>query len=692
MIGEFKKITNYEDKREINDDFMNYPLKAVLADIIIKKRFRKIRRFKYLKLNSKILAIILFFVAYLLYFLSLEKCLLGLADCPLKVSWMKRKIKELLISCVILFILIELMIYNKIARLNIIHMIITFSIFYIFSHGLDFEDHGFFNFIGYFSFLSIMILFFTSFSMLICILHSKSKLFKILYIIILSTSIISIGYIYQININDCDDWPKGLNNSFIDNNSSKYGCQIELPKKCPYKFFSSIQDYTKLTGKKCKIHKLSGSKEKLISNSKSPFLKEKTNRIGYPLTNKDTSCFLDFINEHNLVEEYFFNNLVDMDNATILENNFKDKIPEVEVDFTNNTQGEMIINLHFNKTLSEERKLLESGNKPYSNNVLILYIDSVSRANSIRKLKKTTKFFEQFMSFEGSFNEKYPTEIFHSFQFFKYHSFQYYTGYNFPILFFGQQRLSKKVLITKYFKKNGYITGYTGDYCYKDNLRVLHNSTLDEVYDHQFLICDPNDDHYNTNTLKCLYGKPTTQHLYEYGLQFWNKYNNNRKFLAIISNDGHEGTLEALKYIDNIIYKFLIELFNNNLLKESSIFLLSDHGVGMPSFYYGYKFYSIEENLPMLYILVNDRKNLSYEHQFKYIYENQQTFITGFDIYNTFGNIIFGDEYALIKNKSLDHDTCKSEFGTSLFDKINQKMRSPENYQFSSGINKQYCK
>ena len=358
MIGELEKISNNEDKREINDDFMNYPSKVILSDIIIKNRFHKIARFKYLKLNAQFLAIILFFLSYLLYFLSLEKCLLGLDDCPLEVSWMKKKIKELLISCVISFILIELMIYNKISRLNIIHMMIIFSIFYLFSHGLDFDDHGLFNFIGYFSFLSTMIVFFTPFNILICILHSKSKLLKILYIIILSTSIISIVYIYQINIIDCNDWPKGLNNSFIDNNSSKYGCQIELPKKCPYNFFSNFQDYTKLTGKKCKIHKLNGSKEKLISNSKSPFLNEKTHRIGYPLTNKDQSCFLDFINEHNLVEEYFFNNLVDMDNATILENYFKDKMPEVEVDFTNNTQGKMIINLLFNKTLSEQRKLV----------------------------------------------------------------------------------------------------------------------------------------------------------------------------------------------------------------------------------------------------------------------------------------------------------------------------------------------
>ena len=506
----------------------------------------------------------------------------------------------------------------------------------------------------------------------------------------MSLSIISL-LLYNINIINCEEWSKGLNNSFIDNKKSKYGCQIVFPKKCPYKVLHRFQDYTKIFGKKCENYRLNGSKEMLLEKSKSNFINEKTNRIGYPLTNKDAYCGLDIIGGRNFVLEYFFKNLVDMDNKIILEKFFTDKLPEVEVDFTDNTQGKIIINLYYNKTLSKERFLLEKKSKPYSKNIMIIFIDSVSRANSIRNLKKTTKFFEQFMAFEGGFNEKYPSEVFHSFQFFKYHSFQTYTSYNFPILFYGQPKFSTKIMITKYLKENGYITGYTGDYCYKDNIKIHHNSTLNEIYDHQFLICDPNNDAYYFYTLNCLYGKPTIQHLLEYGTQFWRKYKNNRKFLSIISNDGHEGSLEVLKHIDDIIYNFLNELYNDNLLKDSTIFLLSDHGSGMPSFYYLYDFYTIEKHLPMLYIIVNDRKNLSYEQQYYYMHENQQTFITGFDLYNTFGHIIYGDDYNLIKYKTSKEDTPKSKFGRSLFEKINQKIRNPKIYKFSSGINERIC-
>ena len=107
--------------------------------------------------------------------------------------------------------------------------------------------------------------------------------------------------------------------------------------------------------------------------------------------------------------------MVDMDNKNLVEKIYKENKPE------------LIIDLKFNKTLSEERKKLENNTIPYAKNIIILYIDSISRAYSIRQLKKTLHFFEQFMTFKRGYNKNYPTENYHSFQFFKYLSFK---GYN----------------------------------------------------------------------------------------------------------------------------------------------------------------------------------------------------------------------------------------------------------------------
>ena len=426
--------------------------------------------------------------------------------------------------------------------------------------------------------------------------------------------------------------------------------------------------------------------------SLSPYITKKTLRFGFPLTNKDPICFKDF-DKGNPIYNYVLKNLVDMDNKEILYKYFNDKMPEISLDFSDKDKGKLIIDVHFNKTLSEERKLLESNSEPFSKNILLLYIDSVSRANALRQLKKTMNFFEKFMTYEGYFNDKYSSEIFHSFQFFKYHSFHGFTFFNYPILFYGRRRVkyNTKHPINYYFKKNGFVTCNVHDYCKIDNTRIFHNFTKEEVFDHQYLSCDPNSADINKNFIRCLYGKQDMEHFLEYTNQFWRKYKNNRKYASVLTNHGHEGTLNVLKYQDEIIANFLNRLFKDNLLKDSTIIFLSDHGVGMPSIYYAYDFYKQEIFLPSLFILVNDRNNISYEKQYKFIQENQQTFITGFDIYNTLGNIVYGDKYDKIPKKSSRIDSFKSRFGISLFNRINAKKRFPKKYNKYSLIPNYIC-
>ena len=522
--------------------------------------------------------------------------------------------------------------FKIISKLHIFHFLICFYIFYSLSHGYSFEDHGLLNFIGFLSILSLIII---------------------------------IGLIL-----------KGFISLTIENDLKIYGCQIKYPKSCPYKILKYVQDLTKFYHINCSVSHLN-NKDIIFENSQSPFILNNSKKIGFPLTNKDIIGRLDG-KDDIMLTKYVLDNLFDIENNT---QNISDY--ELILDFSKNDLGEYIIDLKYNNTLSKERKLLENKITPYSENIMILFIDSVSRGNSIRQLTKTLNFFEKFMPYNGGFNPEYPEEKFHSFQFFKYHSFQFHTSGNFPRLFYGNAReVDKIVLLTKYFKENGYVTNYNSDSCQKDNTRTLHNLTESEVYDHQFLLCDPNIAHFITPFIRCLHGKTDAEHLYNYANQFWRKYVNNRKFSVVILNDGHEGTLEALKYTDTIIYNYLISLFNDDLLKDTSVFLLSDHGVVMPSLYSLNDFYNLEMDLPMLYLLINDRKNISYNQQYLYIHKNQQTFITAYDIYNTINHLLYGDQYISIKNKTDSIDTPKSPFGQSLFYYIDQKQRSSRNYEY----------
>ena len=151
------------------------------------------------------------------------------------------------------------------------------------------------------------------------------------------------------------------------------------------------------------------------------------------------------------------------------------------------------------------------------------------------------------------------------------------------------------------------------DWCGIDNIRTYHNFTNEDIYDHLLSLCDPNNENFNLNTIRCLYEKQNFEHLVEYTTQFWEKYKNNRKYSLIIANHAHEGTLTVVKYLDDIIYKFLNNLFNNNFLKDTIIFLLSDHGTGMPSIYYSTDFFKIEGNLPILLIKIQIKISLMIE-------------------------------------------------------------------------------
>ena len=620
-----------------------------------------------------ILHIFLFLLSYLFYYLSLIRCYDGEDICTMNKTWISTVLVNLIISIVISTILFLLILYNKVSPLNLIHFIITFILFYKSSHLTFAFDHGYYNFVGFFALLWVFIMTGLIFHGIFLLLRSRYRYIFFIFVMLL---IIFIIIIYHIDPANCDDWPLGLNNTYLQNNKSKYACQIRIPKTCGFKIFSKTQDITKIKKFECDSYKIDARKV-LLETSNSPYINKNTKRFGYPKTNNEEVGGLDGLDKSILLN-YTYNNLIDMDNITTEIKYWPEKI----VDFTQSEIGELKVNLSYNETLSKERKKLEGKINPFANNIMILYIDSTSRALAMRQLKKTMSFFEKFMSYNGGHHEKYPEENYHSFQFFKYHSFRMYTPSNFPILFYGNKREVKDlVLITRYLKENGYVTNYCGDECRKDPTRTFHNMTKSELYDHQMLICDPNAIDMNKPIKKCLYGNIDSYHLYEYGKQFWIKYKDNRKFSALVTNDAHESTLEALKYTDDIIYNYLTSLYDQNLLKDTTVLLVSDHGTTLPSIYYLSDFFQIEAKLPMLFLIVNDRKNVSYYEQYHYLHENQQTFITGYDFYNTLSHLLYGHKFAEIKNKTDDHDTPKSPKGQSLFNYIDPMSRTPKDYE-----------
>ena len=86
-----------------------------------------------------------FFLNYILFFLSLEKCYEGEDICCTKKEWMEKKIFEESLSIILSIVLFELMFLDIISKFHLIHFSIVFLLYYSYSHGIKFEDHGLYN-------------------------------------------------------------------------------------------------------------------------------------------------------------------------------------------------------------------------------------------------------------------------------------------------------------------------------------------------------------------------------------------------------------------------------------------------------------------------------------------------------------------------------------------------------------------
>ena len=291
-------------------------------------------------------------------------------------------------------------------------------------------------------------------------------------------------------------------------------------------------------------------------------------------------------------------------------------------------------------------------------------------------------------------DEKYKN--FNAFQFFKYYNFDGHTrGNNMPFIYGNGEYASSGISITKFFKEKGFITGVTHNSCNKE----LFDWEPDFYKDFEFsnwdhenvgLFCDTN---YEDKTdkwsiikgkssviRKCFYGKDSFEYNFEYGYKFLEAYKNERKYFKLMISDGHEITLEVVKYIDDSLYKFLLNIINNYTNDKTAIIIMSDHGAQIPSFYDTLFFEErlMEKYMGSFFIIFNGN-NSNYDN----IYYNQQKFITTYNLHDTLLDMINVNKYLFPQ--------MNTQKGQSLFYKINGLDRNCDTYKLD-GIGKCYCK
>jgi hypothetical protein len=349
-----------------------------------------------------------------------------------------------------------------------------------------------------------------------------------------------------------------------------------------------------------------------------------------------------------------------------------------------------------NKILSERK------------NILIVYIDCISRVHFVRKMKKTVNFIEKFYKTENT--------DFSAYQFLKYHQFHVVSPWGTNPMFFGQSIYDYKgTQITYFLKKLGYITAQANNICTRD----MYDLEGDEIkginfdsYDHELssFFCDPNfvnpENPYTpylgpySIKKRCLYGKNTFEYVLDYSEAFWKAYVDQPRFLRMAFQDAHEGTGEVTRYLDDELSVFLQRFYSLGLLKNTNIVFVSDHGNKMIGLYQllNCDDFMKEGTLGALFLVIP--KDSEYELSDSQISSNMNLMITPYDLFPTILEMgsYFKLKKFLLKNinqgESLDDDF---EFFNYEYNKLSSSLfkevpRDRDCDTFSYDMKKMYCR
>jgi len=502
----------------------------------------------------------------------------------------------------------------------------------------------------------------------------------------------------------CEKIDIGLNGTHIlYKDNLKNQCHIKKPEGyCYMDYFKYYFDLTPINNINCSLRDPIKEKKNFLmnlENNNDNINYYTSKKIAFPHTNLDSKYFLknqkDIINFGTLVNK----DIYDMEDIKNMERN---KIePEAVLDFSDNNiyQGkfpELKLNLVFNKTLSEERKKLENSNSLYDN-IFMLYVDATSRAHFQRSFPKISSFIKNFMAYDDTNTKKVD-----AYQFMKYNSFAPATHFNIIPMFYGNSFQSKKgVNHIKYFKENGYITGHEVDMCNKEQYDISFDIEDKREYiewDHENIayLCDGNyfeikspypDDRGAFYTKeRCLYGHPVSYYMIEYAKQFWEKYKNNKKYFRMAFNYGHEKTGAVISKLDEPLYNFLFEFYDKGYFDNTALFIVSDHGNQNPGIYniINKAQFEYEKRMGTFILLLSKNDNID---KFKInLQNNQQTFLTPYDIHDTMMHLINGKEKDLDKLK--EAFSCNNK-GNSVLLEINEGERNCEKYD--DWNNKNFC-
>ena len=513
------------------------------------------------------------------------------------------------------------------------------------SSGKDLTDHGFYNkrVISMVIVANIILYYFMKF---IIQLVFKFKFMLIFFVIF------GIWYSFRVH-NSWDGWELGIGDSKILNDVGE--ARIENPNYWELSIRHGLFDLYGILGT-CKNQPMKVSP--LLYNDR---LKERENatRLGYPRVERMPNVYKTVAHYEERMQ-YIIEGMIDMDDPEVNQQ-VKDDTEWV-LDLTDPDRHLLDVTVKRNNTRVKELKTLRKhlqSKRQVANlpevpdyNVLIFYIDNISRAHFHRAFPKLTKWLSQFTPEKEANLE--------TVEFFRYHTIGRITSKSTPGMYYGVNKIhvpDDRESIGRYYSKNGFITGYMRDEWDYDSLIIGETDPPTDFYSYDHygstVICDPNYDRgsddfidlergHSSQYERWMYSKNIGDMVIDYVEKFWETYEDIPKFMRSSFMPAHELSGESIYHFDDKFLNFFKRFYEKGYFKNTQVLLMSDHGahdLTIRSPFFPDDSRSIENALALLIHLA---PNTTKKENLEFMRRNEQRFLSSHEIYSTLKSLAFG--------------------------------------------------
>ena len=397
------------------------------------------------------------------------------------------------------------------------------------------------------------------------------------------------------------------------------------------------------------------------------------------------NCQYRSINRYKDDSKFEFGEWIDLEN----ESTINDEVIEVECrkKASRRLQRPIYSSL-FIQFIKKHKPIIKSNDnkcKPLS--IMLISYDSVSRSSWLNRLNKTNKLIFEKMKFEllkgynilgdgtpaalipiytGQTEEELPNVL-------KSNPNANYVDQEYPFIW-------------KELHKNGYISMQLEDWphlgAFNYRMKGFSNQTCHHYYKHYQMRLEAfkNEKKFNKkNDDFCIGAKKRHKVLIDLMTQFkieYNKIANNLIIMHYVENS--HNTNERFNWVDDDLYSFLNNGYNEGLFDNTAIFLYSDHGARFANKRSSNNRY-LEERLPFFAIYLPEEYKINNPNKFNNLKINTNLLTSPFDIYATVRDLT-------CLNNPINKNKNNLERSISLLNEISPK-RNCENI----GISEHFC-